>query len=90
MIFFVYLFQNVEQKYLRGKVSLNEATQTMDTNPIKTAITVCSELIRKQVKNEILRIVFKMCGRNSFKKKDSTAFIFGVQNPFINNLNSKL
>ena len=46
---FVYYFQDVEQRYLRGKVSLNEATQTMDTNPIKTAITVCSELIRKQV-----------------------------------------
>ena len=45
----LYIFQDVEQRYLRGKVSLNEATQTMDTNPIKTAITVCSELIRKQV-----------------------------------------
>ena len=33
-----------------NRVSLNHATQTMDTNPIKTAITVCSELIQKQVK----------------------------------------
>ena len=62
MSFFEYYFQEVEQKYLPGKVSLNEATQTMDTNPIKTAITVCSELIRKQVKNEILHLELKMYG----------------------------
>ena len=62
MSFFEYYFQDVEQRYLRGKVSLNEATQTMDTNPIKTAITVCSELIRKQVKNEILHLELKMYG----------------------------
>ena len=34
---------------LSRRVSLNKATQIMDTNPIKTAITVCSELIQKKV-----------------------------------------
>ena len=34
---------------LSSRVELQKATQTMDTNPIKTAITVCSELIRKKV-----------------------------------------
>ena len=43
-------FQNVEAQMFSNRVSLNHATQTMDTNPIKTAITVCSELIQKQVK----------------------------------------
>jgi hypothetical protein len=30
------------------RVSLNYATQTMDTNPIKTAIMVCSQLIQRK------------------------------------------
>ena len=38
---------------LSRRVSLNKATQIMDTNPIKTAITVCSELIQKKVSIEI-------------------------------------
>ena len=41
--------QNVEKRMLSSRVELQKATQTMDTNPIKTAITVCSELIRKKV-----------------------------------------
>ena len=45
-----FLFQDVEQLKLNNVVSLNEATQTMDTNPIKTAITVCSQLIQRQVR----------------------------------------
>jgi hypothetical protein len=42
--------QDVEQLKLNNVVSLNEATQTMDTNPIKTAINVCSQLIQRQVR----------------------------------------
>jgi hypothetical protein len=41
--------QDVEHLKLANVVSLNEATQTMDTNPIKTAITVCSQLIQRKV-----------------------------------------
>ena len=40
----------MEQLKLNNEVSLNEATQTMDTNPIKTAITVCNQLIQRQVR----------------------------------------
>ena len=47
---FHFCFQDVEQLKLNNVVSLNEATQTMDTNPIKTAITVCSQLIQRQVR----------------------------------------
>ena len=46
--FYVY-FQDVESLKLSGSALLNHATQTMDTNPIKTAITVCSRLIQKKV-----------------------------------------
>jgi hypothetical protein len=42
--------QDVEQLKLNNEVSLNDATQTMDTNPIKTAITVCNQLIQRQVR----------------------------------------
>ena len=80
MSFFEYYFQDVEQRYLRGKVSLNEATQTMDTNPIKTAITVCSELIRKQVKNEILHLELKMYG--GLSKKTQWPLFLGGSEPF--------
>jgi len=34
---------------LNNIINLHDATQAMDTNPIKTAITVCSELIQRQV-----------------------------------------
>ena len=37
-------------------VSLNKATQNMDTNPIKTAITVCSELIHKKASLSLIHI----------------------------------
>lgn len=47
-------FQNVEQSKLANIVSLNQATQTMDTNPIKTAITVCSQLIEKKARSFLL------------------------------------
>ena len=47
---FHFCFQDVEQLKLNNVVSLNEATQTMDTNPIKTAITDCSQLIQRQVR----------------------------------------
>jgi hypothetical protein len=50
MISLLVFFQDVEQLKLNNVVSLNEATQTMDTNPIKTAITVCSQLIQRQVR----------------------------------------
>ena len=44
-------FQEVERgRLLDGHVRLGHATQTMDTNPIKTAIMVCSELIRRKVR----------------------------------------
>ena len=44
--------QDVEHRMFSRRVSLNKATQTMDTNPIKTAITVCSELIQKKARNK--------------------------------------
>ena len=45
--------QEVERGRLQdGHVRLGHATQTMDTNPIKTAIMVCSELIRRKVRRE--------------------------------------
>ena len=50
--FFPLLYQDVERHRLGDlSVRLSHATQTMDTNPIKTAITVCSELIHKQVRD---------------------------------------
>lgn len=42
-------FQEVQSLKLKHMLALHNATQIMDTNPIKTAITVCSELIRKKV-----------------------------------------
>ena len=41
--------QEVERSRLLDRVRLGHATQTMDTNPIKTAIMVCSELIQRKV-----------------------------------------
>ncbi|CAB4067476.1 GRIN1 [Lepeophtheirus salmonis] len=41
--------QELESTIMRGKMSLNTSTQAMDTNPIKTAITVCDQLIQRQV-----------------------------------------
>ncbi len=34
-----------------SRVSLKHATQTMDTNPIKTAIMVCNQLIQRKVRS---------------------------------------
>ena len=43
--------QDLELSKFAGKnVTLNNAIQQMDTNPIKTAITVCSQLIEHKVK----------------------------------------
>ena len=48
------IFQNIEQeKFSTDGVSLDNAIQTMDTNPIKTAITVCDELIGRKVTSNI-------------------------------------
>lgn len=47
--YFTQILSDVEQLKLDNEVNLNEATQTMDTNPIKTAITVCSQLIQRKV-----------------------------------------
>lgn len=43
------LLQDVERLKLNNLVSLNYATQTMDSNPIRTAINVCSQLIKRKV-----------------------------------------
>lgn len=39
---------------MENSVYLSPATQRMDTNPIKTAITVCSDLIQKKVTSKLM------------------------------------
>ena len=41
--------QDVEESKLGNQVNLSHATQTMNTNPIKTAMDVCSKLIQRKV-----------------------------------------
>ena len=47
----LFYFQDLEmQKFTSRNVTLNNAIQNMDTNPIKTAITVCNNLIHRKVR----------------------------------------
>ncbi|XP_059080362.1 glutamate [NMDA] receptor subunit 1-like isoform X1 [Tigriopus californicus] len=47
--YFTQILSDVERLKLNNLVSLNYATQTMDSNPIRTAINVCSQLIKRKV-----------------------------------------
>ena len=49
-IFYPFNLQDVSREKLRSNLSLKNATQIMETNPIKTAITVCSQLIKQKVR----------------------------------------